>query len=436
MSSSISDASAAAVQPKVAAKSVLSARRTPVTRWSRPVIALVAVILAGLLGAAFWIGLRSGGPPPPRQTAADANADVATTRPAVANLFPGGYGDPAVHGPPGTAPLPPPGEGLSNASAPGVAQTGITQTGATQNGARPLDPAIQAAREQARAAKASGPFFGAAPPPTAVQVASADAARPEASGAFPPRGWTGADPAQPAKPVAVAIPEVQPANGQGAKRAFITTARSDDVLAAPLRAPLSPWEVKAGTVIPAALLTAINSDLPGEIIAVVTEPVYDHATGRTVLIPQGARLIGQYDSQVAYGQERALIAWTRIVMPDGRSINIGSMAGADLSGAAGLGDQVDGHFWQLARGVVLSTLFSMGAASAQDAGARSSGQLVLNSAGTGVASGAQLVGQEITRRDLMRQPTLRVRAGWPLSILVNKDIILAPYPTGPATTAR
>ena len=108
--------------------------------------------------------------------------------------------------------------------------------------------------------------------------------------------------------------------------------------------------MKAGTVIPAALITALNSDLPGEVIAQVTEPVYDHVTGRTVLIPQGSRLIGQYDSQIAYGQQRALIAWNRIIMPDGRSINIGSMSGADLSGAAGLQDRVDDHCWQLARG--------------------------------------------------------------------------------------
>ncbi|HEX7885230.1 MAG TPA: TrbI/VirB10 family protein, partial [Phenylobacterium sp.] len=222
--------------------------------------------------------------------------------------------------------------------------------------------------------------------------------------------------------------DVQPANGQGSKRQFLANARAEDYLAAPLRPPESPWEVKAGTVIPAALLTAINSDLPGEIIAQVTEPVYDHVTGRTVLIPQGARLIGQYDSQIAYGQDRALIAWNRIVMPDGRSINIGSMSGGDLTGAAGLQDRVDGHFGQLARGVLLSTLFSVGAASAQDASARSSGDLVLNSAATGVSTGAQQVGQQITQRDLNRQPTIKVRAGWPLRVLVSKDMILAPYP--------
>jgi type IV secretion system protein VirB10 len=231
-----------------------------------------------------------------------------------------------------------------------------------------------------------------------------------------------------AAPATPAPADVQPANGQGAKRAFVQAAKADDYLSSPLRSPESPWEVKAGTVIAAALLTAINSDLPGEIIAQVTAPVYDHVTGRTVLIPQGSRLIGQYDSQIAYGQERALIAWNRIVMPDGRSINIGSMEGADLSGASGVKDQVDGHFWQLARGVLLSTAFSIGAASAQDASARSSGNFVINSAGSGVSTEAEQVGAQITSRDLNRQPTVKIRAGWALRVLVNKDMILAPYP--------
>ena len=115
-------------------------------------------------------------------------------------------------------------------------------------------------------------------------------------------------------------------------------------------------------------------------------------------------------------------------MPNGRSINIGSMSGADLAGASGLQDRVDGHFWQLAKGVVLSTIFSVGAASAQDAGTRSSGGLVINSAASGVANEAQQVGQRITERDLNRQSTITVRAGWPLRVIVGKDMILSPYP--------
>jgi type IV secretory pathway VirB10-like protein len=399
----------AVASPKAKPESVLAAPRLPVTRWNRRYLIMGAGGLAALVAAGFYIGFGGLGRPAPRQASAQNAADTVPTTPAFAGRFAAGYGDPAVQAAaPGTASLPP--AGATTATLPGG-------PGAQPGPARPVDPAVQQAREQTNAARVSNPFFaaqalaggGPAAPDTGGPVNLA-AAAPGASGA-------GAD-----------APDVQPANGQGAKRQFLATARSEDYLASPLRPPESPWEVKAGTVIPAALLTALNSDLPGEVIAQVTEPIYDHATGRTVLIPQGSRLIGKYDSQIAYGQERALISWNRIIMPDGRSLNIGSMTGADLTGASGLKDQVDGHFWQLARGILLSTVFSVGAASAEDASARSSGELVLNSAANGVSNGAQQVAQQITARDLNRQATIKVRAGWPLRVLVNKDMILAPYP--------
>jgi len=383
---------------KVAPESVLVAPRPPVTRWNRRYLLLAAGALAALVAAGFYIGFGGAntpsakGPPPPA-------ADVTPSSPAISDRYAKGYADPAVQASlPGAASLPPPG------GAPGPGGP------APPAPPPPVDPAVQQARDQALAARSANPFFAAAP--------------------------IGEDAAAPASPVSAApptpapalAPDVQPANGLGGKRQFLAGARSEDYLANPLRGPESPWEVKAGTVIPAALITALNSDLPGEVIAQVTEPVYDHVTGRTVLIPQGSRLIGQYDSQIAYGQQRALIAWTRIIMPDGRSINIGSMSGADLTGAAGLQDRVDDHWGQLARGILLSTVFSVGAASAQDASARSSGSLVLNSAGSGVSTEAQQVGEQVTARDLNRQPTIKVRAGWPVMVLVNKDMILAPYP--------
>jgi type IV secretory pathway VirB10-like protein len=380
----------AVASPKAKPESVLAAPRLPVTRWNRRYLIMGAGGLAALV-------------------AAQNAADTVPTTPAFAGRFAAGYGDPAVQAAaPGTASLPP--AGATTATLPGG-------PGAQPGPARPVDPAVQQAREQTNAARVSNPFFAA------QALAGGGPAAPDTGGpvnlaaAAPGAGGAGAD-----------APDVQPANGQGAKRQFLATARTEDYLASPLRSPESPWEVKAGTVIPAALLTALNSDLPGEVIAQVTEPIYDHATGRTVLIPQGSRLIGKYDSQIAYGQERALISWNRIIMPDGRSLNIGSMTGADLTGASGLKDQVDGHFWQLARGILLSTVFSVGAASAEDASARSSGELVLNSAANGVSNGAQQVAQQITARDLNRQATIKVRAGWPLRVLVNKDMILAPYP--------
>jgi type IV secretion system protein VirB10 len=390
------------VSTKASPESVLSAPRLPVTRWNRRYLLAGAGVLAALVAAGFYIGFGGANRPAPRRLATQDAADTAPSAPAFANRFAAGYADPAVRtDAPGVASLPAPGA--------------VTAAGGPAQAVppKPVDPAVQAARDQAVAARGSGPFF-------AAQAQAPDAEAPPTPVALTAAPASGA-PSAPA-------PDVQPANGQGGKAQFLAGSRTDDYVAGSLRPSISPWEVKAGTVIPAALITALNSDLPGEVIAQVTEPIYDHATGRTVLIPQGSRLIGQYDSQIAYGQSRALIAWNRIIMPDGRSINIGSMSGADLTGAAGLQDRVDGHFWQLARGILLSTVFTVGAASAQDASARSSGDLVINSTASGVSTETQQVGQQITQRDLARQPTITVRAGWPLRVLVNKDMILAPYP--------
>jgi type IV secretion system protein TrbI len=396
-----------AAPPKASAASALQGPRAPVTRWNRRYLMAGAAALAAVVALAFYFGFGGAGRPGPKASSNQPAADTPPATPDLATRYPKGYGDltPAA-GAPGSVGLPPPGTTPSALAGAATAP-------------RQVDPAVQQAQAQAQAARTASPFFegpaAGGPPPAPAPGALA--------GFLPALGAPA-----PAAPASPAPADVQPANGQGAKRSFAQSAKADDYLANALRPPESPWEVKAGTVIPAALLTAINSDLPGEIIAQVTEPIYDHVTGRTVLIPQGSRLIGQYDSQIAYGQERALIAWNRIVMPDGRSINIGSMEGADLTGASGLKDQVDGHFWQLARGVMLSTVFSVGAASAQDASARSSGSFVINSAGSGVSAEAEQIGSQITARDLNRQPTIKIRAGWPLRVLVNKDMILAPYP--------
>ncbi|CAN7615418.1 TrbI/VirB10 family protein [Phenylobacterium sp. LjRoot164] len=191
-------------------------------------------------------------------------------------------------------------------------------------------------------------------------------------------------------------------------------------------APLSRFEIKAGAIIPAALVTGLNSDLPGPVIAQVTEPVFDHLTGRRELIPQGARLIGRYDSQVGHGQDRVMVVWTRIVFPDGRSLDIGAMSAADVTGAGGLADQVDTHAPALARAVGLSTLVSIGGAAAQNSLARGSDNLVLQDAASGLAATASDTGRQIVERDLRRAPTLRVRPGWPLRLIVDKDLILPP----------
>lgn len=228
-------------------------------------------------------------------------------------------------------------------------------------------------------------------------------------------------------------PSSAPANvldgsGQDEKRAFAGQAQAEDYIRGHLVAPRSPYEVKAGTIIAAALVTAINSDLPGEIVAQVTQPIYDHVTGHFLLIPQGARLIGRYDSQVAFGQNRALIAWSRIIFPNGSSINIGAMEGADEAGASGLTDRVNHHWGTVAAGVAVSSILAIGTAVAADAaGNDGSGVTIINTGAATAATDASRVGDRIVDKALDRQPTIQVRAGFPLRVLVSKDIILEPY---------
>ncbi len=190
-----------------------------------------------------------------------------------------------------------------------------------------------------------------------------------------------------------------------------------------LQDPASPYQVMAGTIIPASLVTGINSDLPGRIIARVTENVYDTATGNHLLIPQGTRIIGTYDSVVAFGQSRALVIWQRLIMPDGSSIVIENLPATDSAGYAGLEDEVNFHTWRLIKGVVLSTLLGVGTEltfgdneSELIAALRESAQDSTNQ-----------VGQRLTQRNLNIQPTITIRPGWPLRIIVHKDLVLRPF---------
>ena len=190
-----------------------------------------------------------------------------------------------------------------------------------------------------------------------------------------------------------------------------------------LQDPVSPYQVMAGAVIPASLVTGINSDLPGTVIAQVTENVYDTPTGSQLLIPQGARLIGAYDSVIAFGQSRALLVWRRIVFPDGSSIELDNLPASDAAGYAGLEDEVDFHTWRLLQGVVLSTLLGVGTELTFDDDESDLVEALRESA---QGAGNQ-AGQRIVNRALNIQPTITVRPGWPLRVIVNRDLVLRPY---------
>ena len=179
----------------------------------------------------------------------------------------------------------------------------------------------------------------------------------------------------------------------------------------------------AGTVISASLISGLNSDLPGQVMAQVTSPVYNTVTGQHLLIPQGARLIGKYDSVVAFGQERALVVWYRLILPNGTSMVIDNLPASDEAGFAGLKDQVDVHGWQLLKGIVLSTLLGVGT---ELTFGNNENELV-KALRSSTQNNADRVGQKLVDKHLDIQPTLKVRPGWPLRIIVNKDIILKPY---------
>ncbi|MGH6617411.1 TrbI/VirB10 family protein [Sphingomonas sp.] len=184
----------------------------------------------------------------------------------------------------------------------------------------------------------------------------------------------------------------------------------------------SPYLLSAGSVISASLITGLRSDLPGLITAQVTERVYDSASGRILLIPQGARLIGSYDSVVAFGQKRALIVWQRIVLPDGSSLRLDNVPATDPSGYAGLEDRVDLHSWQLIKGVALSTLLGVSSELAF-AGDGDLVQAIRRSTQDNVGR----AGDQITMRNLNVQPTITIRPGAPVRLVVHKDLILAPW---------
>jgi type IV secretory pathway VirB10-like protein len=190
-----------------------------------------------------------------------------------------------------------------------------------------------------------------------------------------------------------------------------------------LKGPRSPYVLLAGTVISAALLTGIDSDLPGEVMASVTQSVYDTVTGRYLLIPQGSRLIGEYDAQVAFGQRRVLLVWTRLIRPDGSSIVLDRLPGSDTEGHAGLEDQVDYHWGRIVAGAAVSTLLGI---NAQLVAQNQSNGSVIVATRDSAQDSVNQTGQQLTRKNLDVQPTLKIRPGFELRVMVRRDLTLSP----------
>ncbi|MEQ9315646.1 MAG: TrbI/VirB10 family protein, partial [Henriciella sp.] len=213
-------------------------------------------------------------------------------------------------------------------------------------------------------------------------------------------------------------------NLQAEKIAFAAEKRDGDIYNPhDVETPVSPYQVMAGTLIPASLVTGLNSDLPGNVIAQVTQPVYDTVSGVHLLIPQGARLIGRYQSEVSFGQERALLIWDRIILPDGSSLQISEPA-SDSQGYAGVSDRTDHHWDRVFAAAGLATLLGIGSELGSDE------DDVERAIRRGFGDSVSEAGQRVVDRNLGIQPTIRIRPGWPVRVIVTRDLVLRPYSEG------
>jgi type IV secretion system protein TrbI len=386
-----------------AASMRLGAERPRVTRLSRKVLAGAAAVgSAAIFGATFWAlqNNRSHTNAPTELYTTDHHnvadgleglprdyAGVPRQVPPLGPPLPGDLGRPIVN--------------AQNAPSAGVAST---------------DPEQQRLDQEVEAARLSRLFASTGIRGVASSIAQA--ASVSASTIVPNQT---SQPPQPASDNAFAQ------NGQDRKLAFVnapvdTRTTSPDRVAA----PASTYVVQAGNIIPAALITGIRSDLPGQITAQVTENVFDSPTGRFLLVPQGTRLIGIYDSQVAFGQSRVLLVWTRLIMPNGRSIVLERQPGADTAGYAGLEDEVDNHWGALFKAALLSTLLGVGSELGSTTGTGGNSD-VITALRRGSSDSLNQTGQKVVQRNLDIQPTLTIRPGFPVRVIVNRDLVLEPY---------
>ncbi len=277
-------------------------------------------------------------------------------------------------------------------------------------------------RRESEAAAASSVFFHAGKQGQTAAAASGEGA------AIPSLSTSVFDPMA-AGPLSTSAQPVDPSvvqNQHDQEAAFLKSGSTETRNSGDLRMPVSPYQVMAGTAISAALITGIQSDLPGDVIGTMTEPVYDTATGKFLLIPQGSRLLGRYNSQVSYGQSRVQVVWNRVILPDTSSLALDGLVGTGPAGYAGLEDGVDRHWGRILSTAALTTVLGVGAELAAPENRQDGNRVVLAGRNSAQDSINQL-GQEMTRRNMNVQPTLTARPGLPVRIIVARDLVLRPY---------
>lgn len=387
----------------------LRPERPKVVRLSRKVLGILAGVSALAIGGSLIWALQSSRPADPAEL---YNTDNRSTADGLSRL-PADYAGLPRQAPPLGPPLPGDlGRPMLNAGVQPESLPGAPAPAAPDPEAQRLAQERQRLAQEREAARASRLF--ASETQTSAEGGGAAAGAASGSPDSILRGVAAAAGTGPSAPASDAERRLAFLNGAADRRTASAEA---------LQAPLSPYTVQAGAVIAAAMVTGLRSDLPGQITAQVTENVYDSPTGRILLIPQGARLIGQYDAEVAFGQSRALLVWNRLILPNGRSIVLERQPGADASGYAGLEDEVDNHWGQLFRGAVLSTLLSIGA----EAGSSSDEGDLLQAIRRGASDSISQTGRQIVGRSLNIQPTITIRPGFPVRVIVTRDLVLEPY---------
>lgn len=370
-----------------------------VTRLSRKVLAGVGIVTGLGIGGALIYALQA-------QHGGKATEELYTTdgRSAPDGLagLPKDYGAVPRLGPPLPGDLGRPILNAQNGGQPGPAP-GMAPPAAASAGP---DPEVQRRHQELEAARTARLFSvsqavsGNTAPPVVTALGTTDLA---GLGLAP----------QPATPTA-----------QDRQLAFLgQTPDKRTVAPDRIAAPASANVLQAGAVIPAALITGISSDVPGQITAQVTQNVYDSPTGRILLVPQGTRIIGQYDNGVGFGQRRVLLVWNRLIMPDGRSIVLERQPGANAEGYAGVEDGVDFHWGEMFNAAALSTLLSVGA----EAGTSQNESSLVQALRSGASNSISQTGQQIVSRQLGIAPTLTIRPGFPVRVMVTRDLVLEPY---------
>ncbi|HEJ4445434.1 TPA: TrbI/VirB10 family protein [Pseudomonas aeruginosa] len=399
---------------KVPPESVaLRARPRPVARLNRRTLGMLAGGLsAAVLGATIW-SLQPSKPRSGNDPAELYNVDRVSRSEGLDRL-PSDYSK-----------LPPPqpelGPPLPGDLGPAIVQSQRPATlSYTPPGHDPAEAERLARLKEAEEAAASSVFFSTGSQrPEVAEPAQPAADTATLAGFDPQAAGPASTAAQPLDPTAVQ-------NRQEQKEAFRQAGTKETRNSGNLQLPASPYQVMAGTVIAGALVTGIKSDLPVDVIGTVTEPVYDTATGKHLLIPQGSRILGRYNSQVSYGQSRVQVVWNRIILPDTSSLTLDNLVGTDPAGYAGLEDGVDWHWDRVFAGAALTTLLGVGAELAAPEN-RQDGDRITIASRDGLQDSVNQVGQEMTRRNMNIQPTLTERPGLPVRIIVNRDLVLRPY---------